>query len=74
MSYSGKKELVESTSSRKTGHQMEGWGCHHTVKNSEPELFLSEKISWSKTEKNLMKRRSSNRPKLESSSRGISKA
>jgi hypothetical protein len=40
MHYSGEKELVEHTSSRKTGHQVEGWGCHLTVKNSDPELFL----------------------------------
>ena len=32
MAYSGERELVESTSSRKTGHQVEGWGCHPTVK------------------------------------------
>jgi hypothetical protein len=28
MYYSGERELVESTSSKKTGHQAEGWGCH----------------------------------------------
>ena len=27
--------LVESTCSRKTGQQLEGWGCHSTVKNSD---------------------------------------
>jgi hypothetical protein len=27
MPYSGERELVESTSSRKKGHQVEGWGC-----------------------------------------------
>ena len=46
--YSGERKLVESTSSRKTGHQVEGWGCHPTVKNSDPELFLSERTSGTK--------------------------
>ena len=27
------------------GHQVEGWGCHLTVKNSDPELFLSQRIA-----------------------------
>jgi hypothetical protein len=40
MPYSAERELVEPTSSRKTGHQVEGWGCHPIVKNSDPELFL----------------------------------
>ena len=48
MLYSGERELVESTSSRKTEHQVEGWSCHHTVKNSDPELFLSEKTAGTK--------------------------
>ena len=43
MTNSGERELVESISSRKTGHQVEGWGCHPIVKNSDSELFLSEK-------------------------------
>ena len=30
--YTGEREIVESTSSRKTGHQVEGWGCYPTVK------------------------------------------
>jgi hypothetical protein len=37
----GERELVESTSSRKAGLQVDGWGCHPTVKNSDSELFLS---------------------------------
>ena len=45
MSNSGERELVESTSSRKTGHQVKGWGCHLTVKNSDPELFLSQRTA-----------------------------
>jgi hypothetical protein len=40
--YSGERELVESTSSGGTGYQVEGWGCHSTVKSSGPEFFLSE--------------------------------
>jgi hypothetical protein len=31
------KCTVDFTSSRMTGNQVEGWGCHHTVKNSDPE-------------------------------------
>ena len=38
MPYNEKRELVESTSSGKTGHQVEGWGCHPTVINSDPIL------------------------------------
>jgi hypothetical protein len=32
MPNSGERELVESTSSRKSEHQLEGWGWHPTVK------------------------------------------
>ena len=35
--YSGKGELVDSTSSGGTEHQVDGWGCHPTVKSSDPE-------------------------------------
>jgi hypothetical protein len=45
MPYSGEKEFVESTFSKKTGHQVEGRGCHPTVKFSDPELFLSERTA-----------------------------
>jgi hypothetical protein len=49
--YSGKREFVESTSSKKTGHQVEGWGCHHIAKNPDPEMFLSERTAGTKMEK-----------------------
>jgi hypothetical protein len=42
---SGERELVESTSSTKTGHQVEGCGYHPTVKNPDPELFLSKRTA-----------------------------
>ena len=56
MSNSGERKLVVSTSSREAGHQVEGWGCHPTVKNSGPELFLSERTARTKMEKKLSKR------------------
>jgi hypothetical protein len=58
-------ELVESTSSRKIGHQVEGWGCLPKVKNSDPELFLYKRTARSKMEKLLRKRRSSDRPNMD---------
>jgi hypothetical protein len=64
MPYSGEREIIEFTSSKKTGHQVEGWHCHFTVKNSDPELFLSERPTGTKMEKSLRKRMSNDRPKL----------
>jgi hypothetical protein len=70
----GERELVESISSKKRGHQVEGWGCHPTVRNSDPELFLSKRAAGIKMEKRPNERRSSDGPKLGSISRGGSKA
>ena len=50
MSYSGERELLEPTSSRKTGHQLEGWGCHPTVKYYDPEFFFSKRTEGDKKE------------------------
>jgi hypothetical protein len=70
MPNSGVRELVESTSSRKTGNQDKGWGCHPTIKNTDPELFLSKRTARTKLEKSPSARRSSERPQFVSSSRG----
>jgi hypothetical protein len=44
--YSGERELAEPMSNRKSGHQVEG--CHPTVKNSDPKLFLYERNAGTK--------------------------
>jgi hypothetical protein len=64
----------ESTSNRKTGHQVEEWGCHPKVKNSDSELFLSKRTAGTKMEKRLRERSLSEWPKLRPISRGGSKA
>jgi hypothetical protein len=51
-----------------------GMGCHLTVKNSNPELFLSKRTARTKMEKRLGERRSSGWSNLVSISRGGSKA
>jgi hypothetical protein len=71
---SGERELVEPTSCRKTGHQVEGWGCHSTIRSSDPELFVSKRPAGTKVEKRLEERRFSDKPKLGLSSRGGSKS
>ena len=70
MLYSVEREHVESISSGATVQQLEGWGCHPTVKSSDPEFFLSEGISGTKMEKSMREKRSSDRPQLGTSSRG----
>jgi hypothetical protein len=44
MPKNGKRELVESTSNRKTGHQVEGWGCHPTVTTLTQNCFCLEEL------------------------------
>jgi hypothetical protein len=69
MPNNGKRELVESISSRKTGHQAEGWGCHPTVRNSDSELFLPKRTAGTEMERRLREMISSDKAKLESISR-----
>jgi hypothetical protein len=69
MPNSGERELVESISNRKTGHQVEAWCCHPTIKNSDPALFLSKRTAGRKMEIRLRRRRSSDWPNLESMSK-----
>jgi hypothetical protein len=49
MTCNGERELIESTSSRKIGQQVEGWGSHPTVKNSDLELSLFKRNARSKS-------------------------
>jgi hypothetical protein len=62
MPNNAERELVQSISTRKTGHQAEGWSCHPTVKNSDPELFLSKRTAGTKMEKRLREMRFSDSP------------
>jgi hypothetical protein len=48
MSYTGERELIESTSSRKTGHEVRDGVAIPTVKNSDRELFLFERTAGTK--------------------------
>jgi hypothetical protein len=74
MPNSRERKRLESTSSRKTGHQVKEWGCHPTIKNSNPELFLSKRISGTEMERRLRERWSRDPPNLEFISRGDTKA
>lgn len=47
------RELVESTSSRKSKHLVEGWGCNPTARNSDIKLFLSGRPTGTKMERRL---------------------
>ena len=59
--YSGEVELVESTSSGRTGIK---WSCCPIRIIFDPELFLFEGTAGTKLEKNMRKRMSMDRPKL----------
>jgi hypothetical protein len=47
-----KREHVESISTRKIEHQVEGWGCHLIVKNCDPDFFLSKILQQQKWRRN----------------------
>jgi hypothetical protein len=51
------REFVESTSSTNTKHQMEGWDCHHKVKNSNADLILSKRTEGTKMWMSLRERK-----------------
>ena len=59
MPNSGERKLVESTSSRKTRHQVKGGCCHPIVKNSNPGLLLTKSTAGTKMENRLKERLSS---------------
>ena len=55
--FSGDREVIESTSSRKTGHAVEVCYCYPTVKYSNPELFLSNKQTKKQTKIKIKKQK-----------------
>jgi hypothetical protein len=79
----GKRELVKSISSRKTGHQVDVWDCHPTVKKKKKKKkkkTLTQNCSYLKQLQGPKNRKEPggkkviDRHKLGSSSRGGSKA
>jgi len=71
MPYSGKRELVEPTFGRKTGHQVRDGVA--IPQSSDPYFFLSKRNVGMEIEKSLRKRRSSKMPNVGSISRGSHK-
>jgi hypothetical protein len=70
MPNSGERELKESTSSRWTVPQVEGWDYQPTVKISDQELFLSKRAAGTIMKKRLKERLSSHQSNLGSISSG----
>ena len=60
---SGERQVMKSTSRRMTGHAVEGWYCYPTVKNSHPELFLSNKQTNKQTKIKIKKKQKNCRDK-----------
>jgi hypothetical protein len=56
MPNSWERELKEYTSSRNTGSQEEGWDYQHTIKTSDPKVFLTKRMAGTKMEKRLRER------------------